>query len=210
MEIENNTLFSKKNYEVAIIISLTVSHMPPINCVFDPGAGPHLLQEDLVKPYWLPLIRPCRKSRLKCATNQKVEDVRTITLHVQSGDSRLRVMFGIFRNLAVATVLGTSFIEKCITGIFPIDQKIVLFSSTPVTVLVVLEVTSEGITEQLTETVFSVFTLQEQEPSLVCAARTVNLQPFSVTAAVAACSSIGLVQFNACVGFEQHNPWKVV
>lgn len=38
-ETDSVTLFTTKNYKVAIIIGLTASHMRPINCVFGTGAG---------------------------------------------------------------------------------------------------------------------------------------------------------------------------
>lgn len=69
--------------------------MHAINCVFDTRALRNLFREGLVEPDWLPLLRPCDNARRKCATNQNVEAVGTIVLHVQIGHGGVRVTFGI-------------------------------------------------------------------------------------------------------------------
>lgn len=47
---------------------------------------------------------------------------------VPRGDLHLRAWFGLVANLAVDVLLGTSFINRCIKGIFPSERKIVAFS----------------------------------------------------------------------------------
>lgn len=94
-ETESVTLFTKKNYKVAMRIGLTALCMHPINCDFTTSAGRILLPEDLVEADWLPLVPTCDSPRLKSATNQKVRFVGTVMLHVQIGEISVRVVFGI-------------------------------------------------------------------------------------------------------------------
>lgn len=65
-----------------IRIGLMTSRRCPINCVFDIAAPTILLQEDLVEPHYLLLIRNYDSPQLEIATNQKVEVVEIILLQV--------------------------------------------------------------------------------------------------------------------------------
>lgn len=56
---DNVTLSKKGNHKVAISFGLTASHMRSINCFFATFAGSGVLQENLVKHDWLPLICVC-------------------------------------------------------------------------------------------------------------------------------------------------------
>lgn len=107
---------------------MTASSMRPIKCVFYTGAGPSLVREDLVQPDWLPSIRLSDNPRLRSATNENVDVVGTVILHVQIGDIRVRVIFGIVRSFAAPALLRTSLMHKCIKGIFPTNRKIVTSS----------------------------------------------------------------------------------
>lgn len=129
-----------------------------------------------------------------------------IVLHVGNGDSRIRVVLQTVRKLAVPTFLVTSFIDKCINGIFQTDRKMVPFNSRPVPILVVIEVTYVETTEQLTKAVGNTCTIQYQEPTFVCVERTVIAQPSSETTVLVASSAKGLVRTDAYPGFEHSNP----
>lgn len=93
--------------------------MRPIICVFGTFAGPNLLREVLVEPNWLPPIHLSESPRLKSTTNQNVDVVGTIVLHMRMGERNVRLTFEIVRNLAVPVRLSTSFIDKFNKRIFP-------------------------------------------------------------------------------------------
>lgn len=63
----------------------------------------------------------------KNAINQKVSAVGTITLQVRMGDSRVGVVFVVVHNLAIPVLLGTSFIDRFVRGIFSPERKIVAY-----------------------------------------------------------------------------------
>lgn len=95
--------------------------MRPNNGVFDTGAAPSLLWEDLFKPDRLSLICPGNNTLLNGATNQTVKVIGTFVVHVRFGESRVHVMFGIVAKLEVPGRLATSFIDKCTKDIFQTD-----------------------------------------------------------------------------------------
>lgn len=138
-----------------------------------------------------------------------VEVVATILLHVLFGDISIRAIFINIRNLAVHALLGTFFNDKRVRSILPTDRKIIAFNSSLVLILVVLEVTSVGTTEQLTKIAASIYTLQEQEPKLVRVACTVTFQLFAETSVLNTSKARGFVQVDALTVFKQSYPCKV-
>lgn len=82
---EGATLLIKTNDRVAISSRLTSSRMRSINYACDTGAGPDMLQKDLVEPYLLPLIRLHNSPRRGRAANQKVNVFGTSVLHGKMG-----------------------------------------------------------------------------------------------------------------------------
>lgn len=53
------------------------------------------------------------------------------------GDSRERVVFGIVRKLAVAVLLGTSYLNRFLQGVFPAELKTVPSNAKPVPILTI-------------------------------------------------------------------------
>lgn len=84
------------------------------NCFFDTRAVASLRREDLVEPDWPLLIHLCRTSRLNRTIFEKVEVIKIIMFHVQMGESYIRVMFEIDRNLAGLISFGTLSIDEII------------------------------------------------------------------------------------------------
>lgn len=99
--------------------------------VFAPGARPNLIWEEVLQPDWHGAFRVENQRSPQTATSQEVSIGDTVSLHVWIWDSRVRVFLGVVRNLAVFALLGTSFIDKFVKGIFPSKQKIVLYNSAP-------------------------------------------------------------------------------
>lgn len=118
-ETDNVTLFTKKNYNIAISSGMTTLRISSVNLVFDTGTGPNMLQEGLVETDFLPSVHLCDSLQLKSETKPKVEVVGTIVLQVRIGESRIRViMFGIVRNLRASVLLCSSFIDQFIKSLF--------------------------------------------------------------------------------------------
>lgn len=63
---------------------------------------------------------------LRTTKNPAVQTDNIIPMFVRIGDLPVRAWFGVIENLAVDVLLGTSFIECCIQGIFTSECKVVL------------------------------------------------------------------------------------
>lgn len=77
------TVFYKRNYKVATTIVLRSSYFRPVNCNFDAGVESSLVPEYMVEPDWTCLLQLSKKMLLQSATNQNVEIIGTIILHVR-------------------------------------------------------------------------------------------------------------------------------
>lgn len=56
-------------------------------------------------------------------------------LFVRIGDLHMHALFGVVENLAVDMILGTSFIDCSVRGLFSSERKIVLSNSRPVAII---------------------------------------------------------------------------
>lgn len=96
------------------------------------------------------------------------------------GETVVRVVFGIVKNLAFPILLGTQFIGKFFKGILPAKSKIVPYNSQPVPILMVYEASSDNRTTTRTtdETDGSVMPVKtEEQEHFVRVARAMTLQP---------------------------------
>lgn len=69
--------------------------------------------------------------------------LKTNILYVRMGNSKITVLFAVVRNLAVSLLLGTLFVDKFVKGIFSLEEKIVLYSSKPVSIRIIKEQSDE-------------------------------------------------------------------
>lgn len=109
--------------------------MSPVVCLLDTGADLNLVNASMIPPQWAARIKRQNLPRLRTATKEPLALDGTIILHLRLGDLRVRVCFGVVPNLVVDFLLGTSFSDRFIRGIFPSERKIVPWHSHPVTIL---------------------------------------------------------------------------
>lgn len=109
--------------------------MLPTVGILDTGAGPNLVDSQLLPLSWSSKVKPVADPGLTAAGKQTITVEGVILLHVQLGDLRVRVWFGVVKNLAVSVLLGTSFIDRFVTGIFPPERKVVPQNSEPVDII---------------------------------------------------------------------------
>lgn len=83
-----------------------------VDCVLDSCSGPNQKREDIVELDSMSSICVNEKPLLRSATNQNMEVLGNIVLHVRIGEARIRDVFGIVRKLAVSVLLRTFFIDK--------------------------------------------------------------------------------------------------
>lgn len=82
------------------------------------------------------MIRTAHAPHLKSSTSEPVCVLGIITLHVRMRDCRVRIDFGVVRNLAVSVLLGKTFIDRFVKSIFPAEMKVAPYNSKPVPILI--------------------------------------------------------------------------
>lgn len=120
-----------------ISVCLMAHKMHPLTSVFDTGARPNIIVEDILETERLKSIQANSSPSLRNATNQKLSAVEAVTLYIKISDSRIRVPFGFVRNLALKVLLETSFIGRFVKSIFRLKQNTVPYNSRPVLILAI-------------------------------------------------------------------------
>lgn len=92
--------------------------------VLDSGVRSNLVRTPFLPVKWRDGIRPIYNMSLKSSWNNPVNVIVKIMLFVQLGDLNVRVDCGVVDNLAVP-LIETSFMERFVKAIFPIERHIV-------------------------------------------------------------------------------------
>lgn len=92
--------------------------------LLDKGAGPNLINCSFRPPNWHAYFKLV-KALLRNAIKQNASEKVLISLHIPMGDLHARSWFDLPGNLAFKVVLGSSYILRCICGLFPTKHKVV-------------------------------------------------------------------------------------
>lgn len=106
-----------------------------MQCILDTSKGPNLIREDYLETDWLQNLPAVSAPSAQSATNEKVSIFRTVLFHVRMADAGIPVVFGVVGSRAVLILLGTSFIDRYVKGIFLPEHKILLHNSATVAVV---------------------------------------------------------------------------
>ena len=128
-------LFQKRNYKIRISWGTKSNSLSPKTVVLDTGAGPNLVNRNDLPREWMKKIRLIRNVKLTSASRNAMNLVGVLPLFIRMGDLKVRVWFGVVENLAVPVLLGTSYIDRFVQGIFPQERKVVPNDSRPVAIL---------------------------------------------------------------------------
>lgn len=104
--------------------------MHPMASVLYIGSGPNLIRKSSIPPILTYRIRAMKHPGLTAATNQSVSVDGVILLHVLLGELPVKVFFSVVTHLGVPLLLGTSFIDRFVRGIYPQVRKVVSFHPT--------------------------------------------------------------------------------
>ena len=127
------SLFRSRNYKVVGRVGSPQRGMEPKLMVIDTGCGPNLIAREALNESFHRYIRPCPPSAaLRSANKSPLRVTGVILLTLQLGDLEARVHFGVVDGLAADIIIGTSFQDRFISGIFPIEQRVVPINSRPV------------------------------------------------------------------------------
>lgn len=158
-------------------------------------------------------MHECDAPRLCSATNQRVEIVGILSFYVRMDEARVRVELGELRNLAVPILLGTSFVDKFVKGVFPSKRKIVTYNSPRVSLLLIHEALTDnqGFNDESENGTYKgilVVEYVEREQSIRIA-RTIVLQPMSETAVLVVTNAKRLVEIESLPALLEKCPCTV-
>lgn len=111
------------------LLFISSLHMHKFLCLIDTGTVLNFVGTARILSEWNYLDRHRRMRNLRIVTQQPLHMDGKIPLHVSFCALYIRVWLGIIPNLAAKVVLGTSFIDRFISGIFPLVQKAVPWHS---------------------------------------------------------------------------------
>ena len=101
--------------------------MHTVLAVLDTGAGPNLVRESLLPKDWRRLaIRQDAYPVIRDANGRKLNVEGVVQLNLDIGGQSFRVRFLVCKNLAVKAILGCDFIRRCVQGIFPQTNQVIL------------------------------------------------------------------------------------
>lgn len=92
-------------------------------------------QRGLLESDWLWVIQEISRPSLWSATKEKIGFVKVVSVRVRREYICIRVLFGIVRSLTVPFLPITTFLEILVIGIFPPENKNVLYSSVLVPII---------------------------------------------------------------------------
>ena len=104
--------------------------MRAITLVLDSGAGPNLIHLRCVAEPWRAAIKSARSPSLIHASIYSMKTLGELKLHVRNCEFCARVPFLVVTNLAVDFILGTTFLDRHVKAILPLQRK-VLFHHVP-------------------------------------------------------------------------------
>lgn len=116
--------FKRKFYKISVAIGLESFNMRPVILFYATNAGLNLTGANGLDRRWLNNIRQLDIQEIRNAFNTKVNVSVTIALHLQVSDSHTWVTFGEVDRLTVLILLETTFIQKFIKDIHPIERNV--------------------------------------------------------------------------------------
>lgn len=121
-------LFKCTSYMIYACDLMQLHEITLVKWLIDTRGGPNLVSESLLRPGWTSCTKRRNLSMLKEVNKQPVCSNKVILSHLQVGDSRQHVWFGVFDNSAQDLLLETSSIDKYIREIFWAKWKLVTLS----------------------------------------------------------------------------------
>ena len=134
-EDEAIAMLSSRNYKLRMSWGINSKSLLPQTVILDTGAGPNLVDYGRLPEKWKKKIKKVKRVSMTSASKDKMNLVGVIPIVIRLGDLKVRVWFGVIEELAVPVLLGTSFADRFIQGIFPQERKVVPNDSGPVAIL---------------------------------------------------------------------------
>lgn len=127
----NLALFNTEYQKASISICTVATEKHRVDLCLQHGAGPDLVKENFLRQGWHMMTELAHAQDMKSATSHSVCVLYIISLHVMTGDCRVRVDFGVVGNLVVPLLFVKAFIDRFVNGIFPVKWKEFTYTSKP-------------------------------------------------------------------------------
>lgn len=118
-------------YHICLSVSIKSNADLIVTGLLDLGAGSIIVNKEFLPCRWKEIknqtnLPPLRKANCEVA---KVEG--SVPLFVRTGDIHVLAWFGVVENIEVDELLGTLFIDQCISVTFPTESKVVFWHLRP-------------------------------------------------------------------------------
>lgn len=120
---EVESLLLRPNHRLRIPVSNMSNALLTVECNLHTEAGPNSVNKHFLSRSWKESIKRIKVPLLRTANHNIVNVGDIVLLFAYIGDLRVCTWFGIVENLAVDFLLETSFINRCICGIFSTKKK---------------------------------------------------------------------------------------
>jgi Retroviral aspartyl protease len=119
------TLFKTRNYKLYVSLGVSSTVLSPVRAVFDTGAVPNIVIDDILPKEWERIIIPSQPLlRITNASDKRMPVRGVVLLHLQVGDLRTRVRFYVVPGLGVPCILGCNFIDLHVRIINPKERRV--------------------------------------------------------------------------------------
>jgi hypothetical protein len=126
------TLFKSRNYKLCVSLGVSTTVLSPVRAVFDTGAGPNIVRDDILPKGWERILIPSQPlPRIINASGKRIPVRGVVLLHLQVGDLRTqvgdlrtRVRFYVVPGLGVPCILGCKFIDLHVRSIHPKERRV--------------------------------------------------------------------------------------
>jgi hypothetical protein len=126
-DLEPIYLMNSRNYKFNVSVGVSNSVLVPVIAVFDTGAGPNPIREDVVPPNWETLrLRGVPIPKVMNASGRLLNSKGLIFLIVQVGNLLTRLRFYVTAGISVPCILGCNFIDRHVKSILPGDRRVEL------------------------------------------------------------------------------------
>ena len=124
-----------RNYKVSLSIGRGTDMMIPLVSVLDTGAGPNIINANVLPAVWRTSIKSTSVPPLVDAQSRPLRCLGVLPLIVRIGQFKARVHFVVVTNMAVDCILGTSFCDRHVHGIFPRTRRVAFHDGSSVPII---------------------------------------------------------------------------
>lgn len=117
------SFFCKLFYCIQISNGYPTNTSLTVAILLNTGASPSLINLDLLLSTWKDSVKSIKALQLQAASSKIVNQEVVVLVLICVGDLQVPTWFGIVKNFVVNVFLRTSFFNKCVREILPLQKK---------------------------------------------------------------------------------------